>query len=376
MSDAIARISAADLQKGLEALFRAWRLSDEQASAAAHVLTRADLLGIDSHGITLIPLYDEFLRSGKVALAPQITIARDFGAIAVVDGGGGLGHAPSLRAMDLAVAKARTFGIGAVAVRDSNHYGAAGVYALRAAEQGLIGLSTTAVYKPSIVPTFACEPMLGTNPIAFAAPGALNRPFLLDMATSTVAIGKLKLAARAGKRLREGWALDNAGRPQTDPERALVDRLMTPLGGSREMGGHKGYGLAAMVEVLSTLVGGAAYAPLRGVDAQHYDVGHFCLALDPAAFREAGDFEKDLDAFVDALRHTRPASPEQPVLVAGDPEYETEARRSREGIPVPAGLLEAIRTIARRSDHEFLAGVAGTIDDRGTKSPRRNKPGG
>jgi LDH2 family malate/lactate/ureidoglycolate dehydrogenase len=255
--------------------------------------------------------------------------------------------------MDLAVEKARAFGIGAVGVRNSNHFGAAGVYALRAAERGLIGLSTTAVFKASIVPTYGREARFGTNPIAFAAPAGRNRPFLLDMATSTVALGKFKLYAREDKAIPEGWALDEAGRPQTDPKQALVDRLMTPLGGSREMGGHKGYGLAAMVEILSTIVPGASYAPLRPAGAERNDVGHFHLAMHPEAFRDGGDFESDLDALIDALRATSPADPAQPVMVAGDPEYAARERRSRDGIPVPQSLLTLVQKIAERSGAEF-----------------------
>jgi LDH2 family malate/lactate/ureidoglycolate dehydrogenase len=272
----------------------------------------------------------------------------------VIDGGGGFGQAPSVRAMDLAIGKARAFGIGAVGVRNSNHFGAAGVYALRAAEQGFVGFSTTAVFKASIVPTHGREARFGTNPIAFAAPGRRNRPFLLDMATSTVALGKFKLYAREDKAIPPGWALDEAGRPQTDPKQALLDRLMTPLVGSREMGGHKGYGLAAMVEILSTLVPGASYAPLRPADAARNDVGHFHLAMHPEAFREAGAFEEDLDALIDALRATPPADAAQPVIVAGDPEYAAKEQRSRDGIPVPKSLLAMVQEIAAGNGAEFV----------------------
>ena len=358
MRDAAELVPAPLLRRQLVALFEAWGLTSEDAAITADVLTRADLMGIDSHGVTLIPLYDELIRSGKLAAGADIRVTRSFGATAVIDGGGGFGQVPSVRAMDLAIERARAFGIGAVGVRNSNHYGAAGVYAIRAAEAGLIGLSTTAVYKPSIVPTFGREPRLGTNPIAFAAPARNGKPFLLDMATSTIAIGKLKLAAREGKRLPEGWALDRNGRPQPDPDQALADRLMTPLGGSRAMGGHKGYGLAAMVEVLSTLVPGAAYAPLRPADAERFDVGHFHMAIHPDAFRDAGDFSDDMDAFMDCLRATRPADEGEPVRVPGDPEHDAFERRSRDGIPVPRSLMRAVEAIARGCGAPFLLAEA------------------
>src|SRR5918998_159319 len=353
MTDSYPAIPAEALHRQFEAIFRAWGFPRDQAASIADVLTEADLLGIDSHGLTLIPLYDEFIRSGMVVTNPDIRVVRDFGATAVIDGGGGFGQAPSLRAMDLAVDKARAFGVGAVAVRNSNHFGAAGIYALRAAEHGFVGLATTAVFKSSIVPTHGREARFGTNPIAFAAPARHNKPFLLDMATSTVALGKFKLYARESKAIPPGWALDDAGQPQTDPNQALLDRLMTPVGGSREMGGHKGYGLAAMVEILSTTLSGATYAPLRRAGAERNDVGHFHLAMHPEAFRDAGEFESDLDALIDALRTTAPADPAQPVVVAGDPEYAARERRTREGIPVPPSLLSLIQEIAERSGAEF-----------------------
>lgn len=361
MADTHPRITEARLHRQLEAIFRAWGFPADQAAVSADVLTAADLLGIDSHGITLIPLYDELVRSGMVATAPDIRIVRDFGATAVIDGGGGFGQAPSLRAVDLAIDKARAFGIGAVAVRNSNHFGAAGIYALRAAERGFVGLATTAVFKASIVPTHGREARFGTNPIAFAAPARRNPPFLLDMATSTVALGKFKLYARDDKTMPPGWALDEAGRPQTDPNQALVDRLMTPLGGVRESGGHKGYGLAAMVEILSTILAGSSYAPLRAAGAERNDVGHFHLALHPEAFRDKGVFESDLDALLEALRATPPADPAQPVMVAGDPEYAARERRRRDGVPVPRSLLAQVQGIAERIGAEFsLAETAGS----------------
>lgn len=345
-------VPADRLRARLEALLSAWTRPDH-AARTAEAMVEADLMGIDSHGITLVPLYADLVRDGRIAREPEIRVVHAFGAVATIDGGGGFGHAPSVEAMDLAIEKARAFGIGAVAVRGSNHYGAAGVYALRAARAGLIGLSTSAVHLPSIVPVFGREPRLGTNPIAFAAPGARGAPFLLDIATSTIAIGKLKLAARAGARLPEGWAVDKAGNPQHDPTQALADRLMTPLGGTRAMGGHKGYGLAAMVEILSTLLPGASYAPLRAADAQRYDVGHFHLAIHPEAFRPRGGFGEDLDAFLACLRETAPAAGHERVLAPGDPEHAIRATRSREGIPVPRVLADQIGAIARGWDIDF-----------------------
>jgi len=251
--------------------------------------------------------------------------------------------------MELAIQKCTKAGLAAVAVRNSTHYGAAGAYAIMAAELGLIGMSFTSVWSGAIVPTFGADAMFGTNPIAFAAPGRTSGAFYLDMATSTVAIGKLKLAALHRKPLEPGWALDTSGQPTTDAAAALESRRLTPLGGTRPLGSHKGYGLAAMVEILCTMLPGAWYAPTR--DARHpgerfFNIGHFFLAIDPKCFRGEGEFEVDLDDMIDALHACRRADAAQAVLVAGDPEAQAMAERSELGIPVPEALLEQLRSIA------------------------------
>jgi LDH2 family malate/lactate/ureidoglycolate dehydrogenase len=293
--------------------------------------------------------------AGILNLQPKLETVVDLPAIATIDGDGGLGHYPSVTAMNLAIEKCRQFGIAAVAVRNSNHFGAAGYYAWMAAEAGLIGISTTGVRNPATVPTFAAEPRFGTNPIAFAAPAGRNRPFLLDMATSTVAIGKLVLAARAHKPLPVGWALDKQGQPLTDPVQARDIRHLTPLGASRELGGHKGYGLAMMVEILSSTLSGAAFSPTKPPHqpGEPYDVGHFFLAMDPGAFRDKAGFLGDLDAMIDCLHATRPVDPDQPVRVAGDPEADQMAERSANGIPLSAVLVDELRDIARAANAEF-----------------------
>jgi LDH2 family malate/lactate/ureidoglycolate dehydrogenase len=341
----------------LAAIFRAWGVPEQQVPATVDVLMYADLHGIDSHGMALLPLYEKFRTEGKLTIAPEVKVVRESTVTAVIDGGGGLGQYPSVTAMRLAMDKAAAAGLAAVTVRNSNHYGAAGAYAAMAPERGLIGLSVSNVFHPVIVPTFGAEPMFGTNPFGFAAPAGRHPPFVLDMATSTAAMGKLKLAAGRGEPVPEGWALDPAGAPLTDPVRALADCRLTPLGGSRTLGGHKGYGLAAMVEILSAMLAGAAYAPVRDrrdPDAERYDVGHFFLALDPRAFRDEGEFEAELDDMIDALHATRPAEPGRPVLVAGDPEVAAFERRRREGIPVPDHLIATVRTIAEAAGAPFL----------------------
>lgn len=354
------RVSAEQLRIQIETILRAWGMPVGHGAVTAERMVEADLRGIDAHGIVMLPLYERLLKDGHLIIDPEVKIVRETPVTGVIDGGGGLGHYPSTLAMNLAVVKCSKAGLAVITVRNSQHYGAAGVYAVRAADHGFIGVSTSAVYRPSLVPTFAAEPRFGTNPIAFAAPTKRNQPFVLDMATSAVAIGKLKLAAFAGEPIPEGWVVDDDGQPVTDSMEALALRRMVPLGGGRESGGHKGYGLAAMVEILSSVLSGAMACPVRDPDggplgAQGgHDVGHFFMAIDPAAFREPGDFEDDLDAMIDALRATRPTDPAQPVLVAGDPEHTELERRNKEGIILAGTLVADVKRMASDCDAEFL----------------------
>ena len=341
-------VPAKQLAHQAATLLRAWGMDEESIAATVEVMLYADLRGIESHGVSTLTLYDEYRRSAKLTVRPQVRVVRETPVTAVVDGDGGLGHLPSLRAMRLAIEKAAKCGLGAVSVRNSNHFGAAGAYAMMAPPKGLIGYVTSATWRPGIVPTFGADAMLGTNPIAFAAPVKSGPPFCLDLATSTVAFNKVKLAAWHGKELRPGWAMDAAGQPLTDAAAAVKSIRLTPLGGLPEMSSHKGYGLATMVEILSTTLSGSFFAATRPQDhpdAPRHNVGHFFLALDPKAFREEGEFETDLEAMLAALRATRRAEAEQPVLVAGDPEQVQLTTRSRDGIPLSEEMVTTLRKL-------------------------------
>jgi LDH2 family malate/lactate/ureidoglycolate dehydrogenase len=346
------RVSPEALAGQVEAILRAWGMSPPHASiTAAHVLW-ADLHGIDSHGCSMLRAYHRDVTSGALDPKATVSVAREGPTTALVDGGGGLGHVPADTAMKLAIAKGLEAGLGAVSVRRSGHYGAAGCYAAMAAREGLLGFATTNTRVPAVVPTFGREAMLGTNPIAFAAPASRNRPFLLDMATSTASVGRLGVVWRKGRGIPAGLALDPRGRPVTSPRRALRERRLTPLGSSPELGSHKGYGLAVAMEMLSSALGGAraTHAP-AGAEG---GVGHFFLVLDPRCFRETGEFEESLDALLDALRACPPLDPREPVRVAGDPEYATQAERESAGIPLSRAVLEDLRAVARASGAPFL----------------------
>jgi LDH2 family malate/lactate/ureidoglycolate dehydrogenase len=347
------RVPSELLARQLGAILARWGMTEADAAVAVEKILYADLRGIDSHGSSMLPFYHRELAAGRLEMQPRIEIVRETPSTALVDGGRGLGHLVAVRAMRIAIEKARVGGVGAVAVRNSCHYGAAGAYARMAAEEGLLALATTSTPTPAVVPTRGIEALLGTNPIALAAPARRHPPFLLDMATSTVSLGKLFGRWRRGRSLPAGWALDRDGRPATNGWHAAEARRLTPLGGEELHGGHKGYGLATAIEVLSSVLPGTRQH--RRWDGEtRPEVGHFFLVLDPARFRDDGGFADDLDSLIDALHGCRPAEPGRPVLVAGEPEEEILAVRSRRGIPLPRAAIEDLRGVAVASGAPFL----------------------
>ncbi|MGH7895249.1 MAG: Ldh family oxidoreductase, partial [Candidatus Binatia bacterium] len=233
-------VPATLLAEQVGTILEAWGVSAEHRAVIVERMLYADLHGIDSHGCCMLPFYQRLRTEGRLNPTPRIEVVHETATTALVDGGGGLGHVPATLAMEHAIAKCRATGIGAVTVRNSGHFGAAGAYARMAAENGLIGVATTSTPTPSVVPTFGRDPVLGTNPIAFAAPAARNPPFLLDMATSAASLGKLVERWRNGRSIPNGWALDARGRSITNGRAAAESRRLAPLGGDAEHGGHKG----------------------------------------------------------------------------------------------------------------------------------------
>jgi len=343
-------------RRQLELILVAWGMAPAAAASTAEIMSWADLNGIDSHGISMVPVYDERRRSGKIDMRAEPLVTRETPVSALIDGRGGLGHANARRAMELAIDKARTSGIGVVAVRNSAHFGACGFYAEMATDQGLIGMVTTSASGIQVAPTFGAQARLGTDPIAFGAPGRPGEPFLLDMATTTVAAGKIRNKANENLPAPLGWLITAEGKPSTDPREVSKGGFMTPLGGSPEGSSHKGYGLAAMVNILSSALSGATLVtdPMHTKKPGTQDIGHFMLAMDPGLFRDPAEFRADVAAFCDTLRATRPADPSKPVMVAGDPERRNAARRRKDGIPVGANLLDQVREIALASGAPWI----------------------
>lgn len=346
-----------DHRAQLKAILLGWGMPEDNAEITAEVLAWADLHGVDSHGISMIPGYDLLRRNGRARMDAEPRVISETPVSAVIDGGGGLGHVPAHFAMSAAIEKAKTVGMAATVVRASAHFGAAGFYTLMAANAGLVGMTCTSASSVQVAPTFGKQARLGTDPWSFAAPSADGTPFLLDMATTTVAAGRIRNKANENLPTPDGWVLDSEGRPSNDP---LVAKQkggsLTSLGGSPENSSYKGYGLSVMVNILGSCLSGATLI----TDPEHtkkpigMDIGHFFMAIDPAIFRSAGDFEDDVATFLGALRGTPPVDPAQPVMVAGDPQWKLAEARLRDGIPVGSGLMAQVRQIAQAAAAPWL----------------------
>jgi LDH2 family malate/lactate/ureidoglycolate dehydrogenase len=328
----------------------------EDAQICADVLIASDLRGIESHGIGRLKTYCERIQAGVQSVKTEIEVVQETQTTALVDGHHGMGAVIAVRSMRLAMDKARRLGLGAVAVRNSTHFGIAGYYPLMAAREGMMGMALTNA-RPTVSPTFGAEPMLGTNPIAFAAPSDGDFPFCFDAATSTVSRGKIEVYHRAEKPTPEGWVVDTEGQPLTDPRQILrglgsSQAMMLPLGGASEAtGGHKGYDLAAMVEILcASLSGGAFMRDLLGVapegSRRPYMLGHFFLAIDVRHFLPLELSKQITGQIMRNLQSARKIPDQERIYVAGEKEHEMQELVRERGIPVNRNLrldLQSVR---------------------------------
>jgi LDH2 family malate/lactate/ureidoglycolate dehydrogenase len=334
------------------------------AAVTADVLVAANLRGIDSHGVARLKRYVDGLRDGVMVACPTIEIVHETPCTALVDGGAGLGQPVGVRSMKLAIEKAQEIGVGFVTVRNSNHYGIAAYYSMMALDQEMIGISMTNA-DVLVVPTFGRDAMLGTNPISVAAPAGQERPFVLDMATSTVPRGKLEEYDRKGEPLPLSWATDERGIPTADAGRVLDNFKrragggLLPLGGAGELlGGHKGYGLALLVDVLCAVLSGAAYANLvypRTPDGKPLpsNIGHFFGAWRVGAFRPVEEFKAAMDDLQQRLKNSPKAEGAERIYIHGEKEFEEEERRLREGIPLHPKVVAMMQEVARELGVEY-----------------------
>jgi L-2-hydroxycarboxylate dehydrogenase (NAD+) len=349
------RLPVTVLQRFMIDVFQGLGVPEADARISSEVLITSDLRGIDSHGVGRLKYYYDRIQRGQHRTVTDIEVVRESETTALLDGHHGTGHVIAYRAMRMAMDKARQYGVGTVAVRNSTHFGIAGYYALMAANEGMIGLTMTNA-RPSIAPTFSTDPMLGTNPIAFAAPSDMDYPFCLDMATSICQRGKVEVAGRAEKPVPEGWVIDDQGNTMTDAPAILkgLDKAtaaLLPLGGAgEELAGYKGYGLATMVEILSAaLSGGVFMKDLLGFaedgSPQPYRVGHFFLAIDIEHILPVHVFAKITGDILRALQDARKAPRQERIYVAGEKEHEMTRQRREQGIPINPNLQRELRSM-------------------------------
>ncbi len=314
-------------------------LAAADAHLVAETLVAANLRGVDSHGVVRLPHYATRLRNGTVKARPNITARRTGPSAAVVEGDAGMGQLVAVRAMKEAIALARESGVGAVVARNSSHCGACAYFVELAVKEGMIGVALT--HTDSImVPPGMKRIFLGSNPIAFGAPG-VREPVIIDLSTTHVAWGKVLVARQEGKPIPPDWGVDAHGRPTTDPAQVV---------GLAPTGGHKGYALALMIEILCAQLAGVPFGlhvtKMYGELDKPRNLGHFMLALDVARFTDPTTFSSQIDLLLSEIRGQEPADPARPPLAPGDPERLSAARRAKEGIPLGEATIGELNALA------------------------------
>lgn len=316
---------------------------EEDAKLAADVVVRSDATGVNTHGLARMPMYVRRLQQKAVNPTPNIRQTNDSENLIALDGDNGPGNVVGPTAINMCIEAAKKHGMGAVAIKNSNHYGVGNYYANKFAEANLIGITMTNS-TPNVAPTGGRIPMLGTNPLTIGVPGGKRYPIMLDMATSVVAFGKIQKAADAGEKIPLGWAVDKEGKPTEDPSEALNGSLLP-------IGGYKGYGLAMIIDILSAVVAQAAYGLDIGdkFDPNCTDqerIGHFMLAIDVSKFYDLDEFKKNVDEYIDTMKNTEKAVGVDEIYVPGEIEFLRAEKIAKTGIPVAEGIQEKMLKIA------------------------------
>jgi LDH2 family malate/lactate/ureidoglycolate dehydrogenase len=338
--DIAVRVAPDAMRDTVTSLFTALGMSDADAAQSADVLVYADTRGIDSHGVSnMTPRYVSWLRKGTVNARPQPKVLRDTGPAVTIDGDRGLGLAVAPAGMDLAIERAGIHGIGMVIVTNAAHYGAAAYYAQKALARDMVGISMT-TGGVLVAPTHGAERLLGLNPIGIAAPTASEAPFIFDASMSSLAANKIVLLNRVGGKVLPGWVAASDGTPVMEEAPVPEGFLMLPLGGTRELGSHKGVGLMMLVEILTTMLAGAGGGPLRRGDSTHS-----FLAYNIDAFSDAATFKADMDAYLRRFLDCKPAPGEARVIYPGIEEAEAEVDRLAHGIPYHPDVVDWFKTI-------------------------------
>jgi LDH2 family malate/lactate/ureidoglycolate dehydrogenase len=349
-------IEVGTLKAFIKDIFVKLEVPEDHAEIIAEVLITSDLRGIDSHGIQRCKMYYDRIKAGIYNPKTKIKIIRDEASTAVIDGNHGMGHVIAYQAMSLAIEKSKKYGLGAVAVRNSSHFGIAGYYSQMAIDEGMIGFVTTNT-RPSVPPTFGSEPMLGTNPLTYGAPTDESFPFLLDCATSIIQRGKVEVYDRLHKPLPNGVIISNNGNSKTNA-RIVLDKLsnrsaaLLPLGGKGEdTSGHKGYGYATFAEILSSALQDGVYLKdTAGVvenGQERLKVGHFFLVINIQNFIPIDRFKEITGNIMRELRSSKKAPGKKKIYTAGEKEYYSEVERRKTGIPLNKSLQKDIKLMQK-----------------------------
>ena len=334
------KVAAAMLSSLCQALLEAADLPAKDAALAAAAIVEADLRGVPSHGVRLLPDYLERLRAGGLNSRPHLRVVREGPGVALLDGDHGMGHVVACRAMDLAIAKARACGIGACATFHSNHFGIAAFYAMRALDQGMIGFCTTNSVAV-IPPPGGAAGRVGNTATAYALPAGEEPPVVLDAAMSVAARSRILLHAERGQPIPDGWALDRQGRPTTDA-RAAAEGWLLPAGE------HKGFGLALLWDALAGVLSGARFGTqvVRPQPHEHTEIGHFMLAVDISYFGEVDAFRRRVDTVVRTIRETPPLTGVDAVHAPGEHSQALRQRRLAQGVPLPPAVVQRLNRAA------------------------------
>ena len=348
------RVDHRSLKEWVKSVYVKLGLLEEHAEVVADVLVTADLMGISSHGVQRVGRYVGGIKRGTVNLRPRIRVVRDLGAAALVDGDNGLGHPVALYAMRVAIEKARQYGVGFVLVRNSHHFGIAGYYPLRAAEQGFIGFTATNS-EPLVAYTHTVVRYLGTNPIAVAVPRRNPPPILFDGATSVVPVGKVEIYSKIGKPIPPGWAIDLEGNILTGDAREVLRAIrerraaLLPLGGlGEELGGHKGSGLSMLVDLFSGVLSGAAWGwhVRHTISDRPANVGHTIAAINIEAFMPKEEFFSRLEKFISEIKSLKKHPKAERIWIPGEKAWLTMQTRLKIGIPLHRNVLNELKRIS------------------------------
>ena len=365
------RVMPERLKEFVANLFIKMGVSVEDAATVADVLVTADIRGVRSHGVARLQMYINRLENGTMKPVSDINIVSETLATARIDGGGGMGHPISKFAMELAMKKATNVGAGFVTVFNSTHYGIAGYYSMMALEQDMIGFSMTNA-SPASVPTFGRDGKLGTNPISVAAPAGDSYPYVLDMATTITPYGRVEVYNRRGMKLPLGWAIDETGNTFTDPAKVFENSRkrregatggLLPLGGAGETyGGHKGYGLALMVDILCGVLSGAGYADnFYRTDSdgtkKFGNIGHFFGALRVDAFRPINEFKATMDDIIYRLKATHKAEGHDRIYIHGEKEFVAAEKNTRDGVVMIPAVIDSLKEISAKFNVPLELGI-------------------